>query len=129
MLALNIVILSYAQSSDWDDAYFSDGFMGKENPFIGGGSCYGTIICEFIEEMPPLRNQDFTKYLRKSVYPSLETRVVLGPALTQKVILTAPFFAECLLKRMIAVSFLACLVPRKIWTTTSIASMDVGNPW
>jgi hypothetical protein len=41
--------------------------------------------------MIPLKNQDFIRVLRQ-VYPSNKVLELLGPALVQKVVLSAPFF-------------------------------------
>lgn len=42
--------------------------------------------------MLPLRNEDFIKYLRQNVYSPGKVLDLLGPTLTRKIILTAPFF-------------------------------------
>lgn len=92
-LAVTIAIFSFAliAMEQGGDYYFNDIFLGKDNPMLGGGSCYGHVICQMLSEMLPLRDEDLVKRLR-TTYPSLKKLAILGPALIPRVVLMAPFF-------------------------------------
>lgn len=92
-LVLNIAIFSFAVCAmkRGGDYYFNDVFRGEEGAGLGGGSMYGNIICGMISRMFPFQDEDLVKRLRAN-YPSLEELQLLGPVLTNKVVLFAPFF-------------------------------------
>ena len=92
-LALNIAIFSFALSAMeyGGDYYFNDVLLGKPGAYLGGDSCYGVNICEHLMEMLPLCDEDLVKHMR-AAYPSSKTLEILGPVLTPKVVLMAPFF-------------------------------------
>jgi hypothetical protein len=92
-LAMNIAIFGFAVGGmeQGDDYYFNDVFLGKEGASLGGGSCYYRGICGYMSHMLPLRDEDLVKYMR-AAYPSLKQLELLGPVLTSKVVLMAPFF-------------------------------------
>jgi len=92
-LVLNIAIFSFAVSAmkQGGDYYFNEVFRGEEGASLGGGSCYGHVICHMISCMFPFRDEDLVEHLRAN-YPSLEELQLLGLVLTNKVVLFAPFF-------------------------------------
>ena len=90
-LAFNIALAKFASGAMYfgHDSYFNDAFLG-----YGGidphGSGFGIVLCETIERILPLRDEDFVKFLR-AILPSAEIRSTLGPALTKRLVLCAPF--------------------------------------
>eukprot|EP00978_Attheya_sp_CCMP212_P011715 scaffold29037_cov52-Attheya_sp.AAC.2 len=92
-LAMNIAIFDFALSvmEQGGDYYFNDVFLGMEGAYLGGGSCYGLTICGYMSRMLPLRDEDLVNHMR-ATYPSLKKLELLGPVLTSKVVLMAPFF-------------------------------------
>ena len=92
-LAMNIAIFDFvlhALKQD-GDYYFNDVLLGKDNAYLGGGSCYDHTICEDVTSMFPFRDKDLAKQMRK-LYPSASVMELLGPALTKRVVLAEPFF-------------------------------------
>jgi hypothetical protein len=93
-LALNIAIFDFAfrtLNQGEDIEYFTGVFMGMDNAYLGGGSCYGHTICYNVASMFPFRDKDLVKHMRK-LYPSATVLELLGPALTKRVVLAEPFF-------------------------------------
>jgi hypothetical protein len=93
-LVLNIAIYDYALSAMQDVLRGHHDFLFNAVVHWGaddGMMTYSRIVCHLISLMLPFRNEDLVKHMR-SLYPSLEELDLLGPMLTGKVILMAPFF-------------------------------------
>jgi len=96
-LAFNIALAKFASGAmcQGHDYYFNDAFLGTGG-IESGGSGFGIVLCETIERILPLRDEDFVKFLRailpmRAILPSAEIRSTLGPALTKRLVLCAPF--------------------------------------
>jgi len=89
-LAFNLVILHYAQQGMGKDFYYDDGFLGKDNADIGGGSAYGQEAVEAVLGIYPLKDKDLVSFCQESVHPGRDVVDLLGPTLFQKNWLSAP---------------------------------------
>ncbi len=93
-LALNIAIFTYALDAlkRGGDCCVNEVFAGMPGARLGGaGHYYGNTICEHVASMFPFRDKDLAKYMRR-LYPSAYVLDVLGPTLTEGLVLAQPFF-------------------------------------
>lgn len=91
-LAFNLALAEFAQGAIecGDDCYFNEAFLGK-GPIDPCGSRFGDSMCYNVEEILPLNGIQFVAFISTHVLPSLDTSKLLGPALSSRVILCAPF--------------------------------------
>ncbi|CAB9516432.1 expressed unknown protein [Seminavis robusta] len=70
--------------------YFNNDLLGND-PIDGSGSCGSLTPRETLDEMLPLRNQDFVRFIRDDLYPTPDEMALLGP-IVPKVVLATPLF-------------------------------------
>ena len=92
-LAITFAVFLFASSSlsEGGDYYFNDVFLGLKGGYLGGGSCYGRTMCSMISRMYPFRDEDLVKFVRGG-YPTQASLDLLGPVLTEKIVLMSPLF-------------------------------------
>jgi hypothetical protein len=90
-LMLNLAALSFGHNPVRYDYYFNDAFLGT-GPIDDSGSNFGQTICGIMHSMGPFRDEELVRFIRKCLYPSLNSQNILGIQLVRKVWICAPLF-------------------------------------